>query len=425
MVEEKEIQGKADTRGRSNPVILIGDSDLADLSLTASYLRHSGYTVITTPDSYRLVRLAQRESPNLIIISNELKGHDGYQTCTVIKLQHQIDVPVLFYSRDSSEDSILRAYDCGADDYLLKPVPETILRAKIKVFIRNPEPTATPLPSEPSDSLSTDSLPAYKILEKLGAGATGTVFRAVDRATNQSVAVKVIKPSQLGNIRDLQRFFRGSLIGLELPPHPCLVQILEIKRTAEYIYQVMEYVPGRTLSAVIRSGIWLQEHEAMIILECVARALNHLHDHQVLHRDVKPANIFVSDNWQAKLGDMGISRRMIDRTATTIGHVVGTPGYLAPEQVLDVRPIDIRADLYSLGLTIHHAVTGANPFERDTPYASILARLDGPEAELNPKLQNGLSEAFCSMINRLCRRKPEERFASPMDLMEEINRIRR
>jgi len=431
-VEERhQIDNQTDPKTRSIPVILIGDSNLADLSLTASYLRNSGYHVITTPDSYRLVRLTQRESPSLIIISDQLKGHDGYETCAVIKLHHQFDVPVLFYSSDSSENSILRAYDSGADDYLHKPVPESILRAKIKVHIRHAESTASesthPMTSSDTpDGKTADAfLPAYTMVEKIGSGATGAVFRALNKATNESVAVKVIKPSQLGNVRDLQRFFRGALIGLELPPHPCLVQILEIKRTPDFIYQIMEYVPGRTLQAIIRSGIWLKESEAMSLIECIARALNHLHDHQVLHRDVKPGNIFVTDSWQAKLGDLGISRRMIDRTATTIGHVVGTPGYLAPEQVLDARPIDIRADLYSLGLTIHHAVTGTNPYERESPYASILARLDGDEAILDPTLNRNLSPVFCTMINKLTRRRPEERFATPFELLEEINRIPR
>jgi len=145
-----------------------------------------------------------------------------------------------------------------------------------------------------------------------------------------------------------------------------------------------------------------------------------LRQNQVLHRDVKSGNIFLTDDWHCKLGDLGISRRLIDRTATTTGHVVGTPGYIAPEQVLDIRPLDIRADIYSLGLTMLHACTGVNPFTKDTPYESMLARIQGEEASMTEENAGHLSQDIRSIVNKMVRRRPVERYSTPLMILADL-----
>jgi len=265
-------------------------------------------------------------------------------------------------------------------------------------------------------------LPAYRIAEKIGSGAMGEVYRAIHKITFETVAIKMIHSSKVKSIRDIQRFFRGSLIGLELPRHPNLVQILEIKKLNDSIYQVMEFVDGKTLQSIIKSDKILSETEIVSVLKDVCLALDVLHQNQILHRDVKPGNIFISDDWNCKLGDLGISRRMIDRTATSTGHVVGTPGYISPEQVLDIRPLDIRSDIYSLGLTLFHAATGYNEFSKDTAYNSMLARLQGDEAELTKENASQLSEPLRLLINKMTRRRAIERFPTPLAILSELEK---
>ncbi len=274
------------------------------------------------------------------------------------------------------------------------------------------------------DVQSELDLPAYRIMEKIGSGAMGDVYKAIHKITFETVAIKMVHPSKVKSIRDIQRFFRGSLIGLELPHHPNLVQIIEIKKFMDSIYQVMEFVDGHTLQAVIRKKRLITEAQAVCVLKDVTLALDMLHQHQVIHRDVKPGNIFLTRDWNCKLGDLGISRRLIDRTATTTGHVVGTPGYISPEQILDIRPLDIRTDIYSLGLTLFHAITGSNPYTKETPYESMLARLQGPEASLNEENSKQLSHNLRTVINRMIRRRALERYGSPLAILSDLEKHR-
>lgn len=405
--------------------IIIGSDDIEYLRPVASTLRTAGYSIVTTPNSNRLLRMVQKSQPDLVILLNGLKGMDPVETSRALVEKISYNGGILMMAGDSQESTVIRAYEAGVSEYLVHPIPSGLLTAKVKLMIQNPPRLE---PGESEDWISPMvvhgelDLPAYRIVDQIGAGAMGEVYQAIHKITFETVAVKVVHSSKVKSIRDIQRFFRGSLIGLELPRHPNLVQILEIKKMTDCIYQVMEFVEGQTLQSIIKDSNLLTEAEAITVLRDICLALDVLHQNQVLHRDVKPGNIFVTRDWICKLGDLGISRRMIDRTATTTGHVVGTPGYISPEQVLDIRPLDIRADIYSLGLTLYHAVTGYNPFSRDTAYDSMLARLQGEEAVLTEENASQLSNESREIINKMIRRKANERFSTPLAVLSELEK---
>ncbi|MCD4652824.1 protein kinase [bacterium] len=407
--------------------VIIGDRDMDSLRSTASNLRSAGYSIMTTPSSNRILRMVQKNAPDLVILSMKLNGIDGIETCRTLIEKLNYPNSILMLSSDSSENMIMKAYEAGVSEYLIRPCPLGLLRAKVKLLLLNP-PTQQSDASESNDQVNQEAvygeleLPAYRILDQIGSGAMGEVYKAIHKITFETVAIKVIHSSRVKSIRDIQRFFRGSLIGLELPKHPNLVQILEIKKLIDCIFQVMEYVEGRSLKSIIKSKRLLNEHEITGFLRDLSLALDVLHQNQVLHRDVKPGNIFVTDDWHCKLGDLGISRRLIDRTATTTGHVVGTPGYISPEQVLDIKPLDIRADIYSLGLTLFHAATGFNPFTKETPYESMLARLQGEEAYLTVENAGQLSESLRLIINKMVRRRSVERYSTPLMILSEMEK---
>ena len=415
----KNLENQQITQDIQEPLILLGIGDLYKLRMTAQNLRTAGYRVITAPSSHRIIQLAESKEPDLIVLDTQISGLDGIETCRMMKEHIGLPMPVIFYSAENAENTILNAYSCGAIDFISQQASVGILRVKIKVILDEYRLNQAQLPETSDENLSLQ-IPGYRFLGALGKGATGTVYLAQETKTAKKVAIKVLNPRTVHNLRNIQRFYRGSLIGLELPPHPNIVQIHEIKRTSENIYQVMEYVPGRTLDQIIRENNLLSEDEAIRVLSDLATALDHLHQHQVLHRDVKPANIFIMDDWESKLGDLGISRRMIDRMATSTGHVVGTPSYLSPEQIMNRHNLDIRVDLYSLGLTLYHATTGENPYLRDTAYLSMLARIEGPEVRLTPAIAVHISQDLCNIISKLIRRDPEERYASPRDLLDAI-----
>lgn len=405
--------------------IVIGDSDADDLQKVLSALRNAGYSTTSTQSGNRLFQIMKNTNPHLVILSDTLKDFDGIEACKMLIEKLNFTGSILMLSSDSSERSIARAYEAGVSEYLLKPCPEGLLRVKVKLLLQNISQAGDLLPVEAvpeefSDLQSELDLPAYRILEKIGSGSMGDVYRAMHKITFDTVAIKVVHESKVKSIRDVQRFFRGSLIGLEMPRHPNLVQIIEIKKMKNSIYQVMEYVDGSTLQTILKTNPILNESQVMSVLKDITLALDMLHQNQVLHRDVKPGNIFITKKWLCKLGDLGISRRLIDRTATTTGHIVGTPGYISPEQILDIRPLDIRSDIYSLGLTLFHAITGNNPFKKDTPYESMLARLQGPEISLNEENSPQISSELRSVINRMIRRRALDRYSSPLAILADL-----
>lgn len=408
--------------------IVIGDDDQENLQELMNILRNSGYSVVSTPSSNRIFRIVKKNKPDLIILSNRLKDLDGIETGRILVEKLNFTGPILMISNDDSEQGIVKAYEAGMSEYLLKPCPAGLLRVKIKLLLQNVEPAGAGLQADSKNDefaniQSEFDLPAYRIVEKIGSGAMGDVYRAIHKITFDTVAIKVVHESRVKSIRDVQRFFRGSLIGLEMPRHPNMVQIIEIKKLKDSIYQVMEYVEGNTLQTILKNNRVLTEPQAVCVLKDVSLALDMLHQNQVLHRDVKPGNIFITKKWLCKLGDLGISRRLIDRTATTTGHIVGTPGYISPEQILDIRPLDIRSDIYSLGLTLIHAITGSNPFMKETPYESMLARLQGPEMSLDNENAPDVSSNLRNVINRMIRRRAVERYPSPLAILADLENL--
>ncbi len=423
----KEKVGETKIREIDGKNILVVDGNIESLRNTADVLRQAGYSVITTPSSERAIRLIQKSCPVLLVVSKSLNGFDGIEVCRLLQEKLNYDFPILFYSSDTSESTILQAYESGIRDYLVKPSPPGLLKAKVRILVDEPSPDMNPIHHFNDEIMAGETFfPSYKIIEKIGSGSTGHVYRAIHKITMETVAIKVLLPTRVQNIREIQRFFRGSLIGLEMPAHPNIVQVKEVKKGENRIFQVMEYIDGRTLYDLIKSERILDEAETLNVLEDICNALDHLDQNQVLHRDVKPGNIFINRAWECKLGDLGISRRLIDRTATTTGLVVGTPGYLAPEQVLDIRPLDIRADLFSLGLTVFHAVTGNNPYERNTAYKSMVARLEGSEANLmdTPEMAPQLSHTVREIISTMIRRRASDRYATPGVVLERIHLYR-
>ena len=403
--------------------IVIGDENADDLQKAQTALRTAGYSISSTLFGNRLFQIIKNTKPHLVILSDKLKDLDGIEAAKTLIEKLNFAGPILILSGDSSERSIARAYEAGISEYLLKPCPEGLLRVKVKLLLQNIPQSGDLIPSRSDDFSNLQSeldLPAYRIIEKIGSGSMGEVYRAIHKITFDTVAIKVVHESKVKSIRDVQRFFRGSLIGLEMPRHPNLVQIIEIKKLKNSIYQVMEYVDGNTLQAILKTKAVLEESQVVSLLKDITLALDMLHQNQVLHRDVKPGNIFITKKWLCKLGDLGISRRLIDRTATTTGHIVGTPGYISPEQILDIRPLDIRSDIYSLGLTLIHSITGRNPFMKDTPYESMLARLQGPEISLHEENAPQISSKLRDVINRMVRRRALDRYSSPLAILADL-----
>jgi len=272
---------------------------------------------------------------------------------------------------------------------------------------------------------SGQQIPGYKILGKLGQGAMATVFKARQLSLDRLVAIKVLPRKFTTNPQFIERFYAEGRAAAQLN-HPNIVQAYDVGQAGEYHYFVMEYVEGRTVYDDIVKHKRCPEGEALDITIQIAESLAHAHAKGLIHRDVKPKNIMLTKEGVAKLADMGLARGISDKEAAEAeqGKAFGTPYYISPEQIRGEIKIGPPTDIYSLGATLYHMVTGAVPFDGKNPSAVMHAHLKQPlnaPDHVNPKLSAGVSE----VIEMMMAKAPKDRYQSCSDLLADLRAIRK
>ncbi len=268
-------------------------------------------------------------------------------------------------------------------------------------------------------------IPGFQILGKLGSGAMAKVFKARQLSLDRIVAVKVLPRKLKENPEFVDRFYREGKAAAKLN-HNNIVQAIDVGEAGGYHYFVMEYVDGKTVYDDLATGRLYSEKDALDLIIQVARALEHAHDRGLVHRDVKPKNIMITKTGVAKLADMGLARETQDIEAAMAeqGRAYGTPYYISPEQIRGEVNIDARADIYSLGATFYHMVTGKVPFEGASPAAVMQKHLKEPlipPDHINPALSAGVGE----IIEVMMAKKRDDRYASVKDLLVDLESVQR
>jgi len=277
------------------------------------------------------------------------------------------------------------------------------------------------------DSLATKAqqIPGFQILGKLGAGAMATVFKARQLSLDRTVAVKVL-PKKLGdNPEFVDRFYKEGRAAARLN-HNNIVQAIDVGEAGGYHYFVMEYIDGKTVYDDLAAQRKYSEKDALRIIIEMAKALDHASARGFVHRDVKPKNIMLTKDGVAKLADMGLARETGDVKAAMAeaGRAYGTPYYISPEQIRGEVNIDFRADMYSLGATFYHMVTGRVPFEGTTPAAVMHKHLKEPLVPPDHIIRS-LSTGVGEVIERMMAKKPSHRYASMTDLITDLEAVAR
>jgi|JRYH01.1.fsa_nt_gb serine/threonine-protein kinase len=267
-------------------------------------------------------------------------------------------------------------------------------------------------------------IPGYTDFKELGRGAMARVYRAKQRSLDRYVAVKILPAKFSANAQFIERFFREGQAAARLN-HPNIVQAFDVGQNRETYYFVMEYVDGRTVHDDIVSQKRFEEKDAVEVAIQVAEALDHAHGRGLIHRDVKPKNIMITKQGVVKLADMGLARAVSDKEAAEAekGKAFGTPYYISPEQVMGLEHIGPQSDIYSLGATLYHMVTGVVPFEGKDPSEVMKKHLKTPLTapdHVNPKLSAGISE----VIEMMMAKKPGERYKSCKDLLLDLRAVR-
>jgi response regulator RpfG family c-di-GMP phosphodiesterase/serine/threonine protein kinase len=265
----------------------------------------------------------------------------------------------------------------------------------------------------------------YRVLDRLGAGGMGVVFKAEHIHLPRLVAIKVLPLAAEGD-SELLRRFENEMHAIAQLRHPNIVSALDAGKvtgsqpTARTLhYFVMEYVPGKDLEAFVQTNGPLKTPEACGLIYQVASALEEAHRHHLVHRDIKPSNIMVTPEGQAKLLDFGLARRFGNRL-TQPGVVLGTVDYMAPEQIQDTNAVDIRADIYGLGGTLFWCLTGRIPFAQQALVVQDLAqRLNQPPPlvrSLRPEVPSQLE----AVLARMLAPHPDDRYPTPQALMHAL-----
>ena len=267
-------------------------------------------------------------------------------------------------------------------------------------------------------------IPGYKIQGKLGSGAMAIVYKAKQLSLNRTVAIKILPKRLSENPEYVERFYKEGQAAAKFN-HNNIVQAFDVGEAGGYHYFVMEYVEGKTLYDDLSAGKIFAEDEALDIIIQVAHALAHAHARGLIHRDVKPKNIMINTAGVVKLADMGLARATTDIEAaqSEAGKAYGTPYYIAPEQIRGQVDIDGRADIYGLGSTLYHMVTGRVPFMADDPSDIMRKHLKErliPPDHINTSLSAGISE----VIEVMMAKKKEDRYNNVDELLSDLEAVR-
>ncbi|MDP7004613.1 MAG: serine/threonine-protein kinase [Phycisphaerales bacterium] len=272
---------------------------------------------------------------------------------------------------------------------------------------------------------STQRIQGYKIIKKLGSGAMATVFLAKQESLDRPVAIKVL-PKKFSENKDfLERFYKEGRAAAKLN-HANIVQAYDVGNSGEYHYFVMEYVDGDTVYEQIIDKKKLSENEALPIILQVAAALKHAHERGFIHRDIKPKNIMIAKNGEVKLADLGLARALDDIEAAEAeqGRAYGTPYYISPEQIRGKKKITPAADIYGLGATLYHMVTGNVPFPGKNP-SDVMHRHLKQELVPPDHINHSLSPGFSQVIEMMMSKSDSQRYQNASDLIEDLETVSR
>lgn len=269
------------------------------------------------------------------------------------------------------------------------------------------------------------TLGGFELLEELGEGGMGKVYKARQKTLGRIVAVKVLTHHRLTSAAAGARFRQEMLAAGQLD-HPHVVRALHAE-VEDVPYLAMEYVEGVNLARLLKDHGPLPVAAACELIRQAALGLQHAHENGLVHRDIKPSNLMLTTRGLVKVLDLGLARlraeeQPADAGLTGTGMVMGTPDYMAPEQLLDAHAVDIRADIYSLGCTLYELLTGAAPFSGPS-YSSLMEKRQAhlttpppPLSEHRPEVPAELADVVARMIAKL----PEQRYATPAEVVDAL-----
>jgi len=289
---------------------------------------------------------------------------------------------------------------------------DIVTRKQIKRIVADAEQTR-----------QADQIPGYVLESMIGEGAMAAVYRGRQVSLDRVVAIKLLPKRHIHSADFVERFYAEGRAAAKLN-HPNIVQAIDVGQAGDNHYFVMEYVDGHTVFDDLERRGRYDETEAVNIIIAIADALDHAHEMGFIHRDVKPKNIMITRQGVPKLADMGLARSVsdVELAEAEAGKAYGTPFYISPEQIRGLVDIDVRCDIYGLGATLYHMVTGQVPFDGASPSAVMQKHLRDeltPPDHVNAQLSTGV----CEIIEMMLQKDREQRYANTADLLEDLRAV--
>lgn len=268
------------------------------------------------------------------------------------------------------------------------------------------------------------TLGKYQIVKRLGAGGMGAVFLATDTDLKRQVALKVLPKDRAENPTLIRRFKAEAQAVAQLR-HANIVAIYETGELQGFPYLALEYIDGPDLLSLIDKKGPIPPKRSLKIIRQIADALQHAYEKNIVHRDIKPSNLLIQTDGTTKITDFGLARSVdetLDTSITRAGTTVGTVDYISPEQACDSKAADIRSDLYSLGCTWYHMLTGQPPFPDGNIQNKLHDHINSPPP--NPRqINSNVPEAYVAVIHQLMAKRPQDRYQTPADLIDDLDQV--
>jgi serine/threonine-protein kinase len=262
----------------------------------------------------------------------------------------------------------------------------------------------------------------YEIISKIGTGGMGMVYKAKDLNAGRLVALKVLSPGHASNKEYVERFLREALASGQLS-HPNIVQGYDAGEADGQYYFAMEYIDGITVADMLKEGRPIPEQQVLDIAIQIAKALENAEQNLIVHRDIKPDNIMITQEGTAKLADLGVARLRTRERATREKKAFGTPYYASPEQCEGTDELDSKSDMYSFGATLFHMLAGRVPFDADSPEEVMVQHLQEKPPylkDINVQLSHGVSK----IVRKLMAKDKRERYTSMSGLVKDLTLVR-
>ncbi|MEM9553940.1 MAG: protein kinase [Acidobacteriota bacterium] len=409
-------------------ILLVDDSDI-NQEVWRSVLEDAGYRVLSALDGQSALNLVDTEDVDLVLLDIVMPGMTGLQVLETMRERHDSrQLPVIMATAKDQSDDVVKAFNLGANDYVTKPLDTRITLARIRAQLRSRGPRSDESTSSGEIGPGVTLRGRYRLDTLIGKGNFGSVYKATHLGLQRAVAVKILRAG-FGDETSLARF-RQEGISLSRLQHTNAVAVLDFDVTDKDIaFLVMELLRGRSLEALLENEGPLSPVRAAQIILPVCDVLTEAHALGIIHRDIKPHNVFLHHGRRGELVkvlDFGIAKLVgeteIAQRLTVEGSSIGTPAYMAPERFTN-EPYDGKADVYSLAVTLYEMLTGRTPFHHADGNFFKLIRMHvverpGPLRAYVPNLPRALEE----LVLRALSKQPEQR-PTAAELALELTRI--